>query len=235
MKYKYPREYIYMARKIKRTNRRKNNNRDSDITRFHFTQLLESNLVSAASKTSLNPSVIGVSGRLAATADGFELYRLRRVRYRLLPPTVTPSSSTVACYLAGIVDTTINSAVLLSQCAHHVTLAPREIVPTRWVTVPKIALASYGSWYKTVVGTPDPSEEDQGFLYVTGGTSDGYILDLEIDYEFKTACAIGSTPAIRLAKEIETERSRLLKILGFGSQLLPPNPAPAPAAIRTMV
>lgn len=222
-----------MARKHKRTNKR--NNRASDITRFHFTQLLESNLVSGASKTSLNPSVIGLSGRLASTADGFELYRLRRVRYRLMPSFTAPAASIVACYLAGIVDTTINSAVLLSQCAHHVTISPREIVPTRWVTVPKLALASYGSWYKTVVGTPDPSEEDQGFLYVAGNTTDQYVLDLEIDYDFKTPCAIGSTPAIRLAKEVETERNRLLKILGFGSLLPPSEPAPAPAATKKVV
>ncbi len=91
-------------------------------------------------------------------------------------------------------------------------------------------LAGYQPWYKTVVGTPDPSAEVQGTIYINGTSTDSYSLELRGVYEFKNPVNAGSTPALIREALLRRERERLMSILDpcAESSVAKTFPIPAP-------
>lgn len=163
-----------------------------------------------------NPA--GLGNRILSMADGYEFYRLTKLEFRLLPSTTSAAasraSSMTACYLGGVTDTAPSNTQLASECVHHVYLGNSSTVPTEWCHVNRKELAGYNPWYKTVVGSPDPSTEVQGNIFVISPSgTDTYVMQLRGIVQFKGSVPTGSTPMVRQLNEMRREKERLLKIL----------------------
>lgn len=171
----------------------------------------------AAVTLPIQPS--GLGGRVLAIADAYELFKVKKLEFRLLASTTSATASRasqqVVCYLPGITDTAPGNFALAAEVVEHVILGNSATTPTEWCRVPKSILSGYTPWYKTIAGTPDPSVEVQGNLYVVNpaGTTDTYCVEVRGIIQFKGAVPISSTPMVRQLNEMRREKDRLLKIL----------------------
>jgi len=178
-------------------------------------------LISAA--TGSTSYVVGIApatlgNRIAAIADDFELYRVVSMRYRLIPSLPALTGPCAACYLPGVTDTSLTTLVAVGVIPNHTVLGPSQTVPSAWVKLPKQALASYSTWYKTIAGTPDPSVEVQGNVYIVSGlTTAGITLELEGIIQFRAPADPGSTPQMRREKVLLAEYTKIMKILADGA------------------
>lgn len=208
-----------MTRRFKRTSRRKNKNRRSvDIVTVPARGLFTGMLSGGVGTFSLQPTNLN---SVAGQADSYAFYRITRLRYRLYPN--GGGADLVAAYIAGVVDNAPTTVADLSVTEHSVIYGDDVTIPTSWRNVPKRALASYNVWYKTVVGSPTPSDELQGQIYLAGGTTDQWKMELEATYQFKSLVATSATPQERGHTEMLLQRQMLLRIMGL-------SPAPAVAA-----
>lgn len=170
-----------------------------------------------ATTVPIQPATLG--GRVLAIADAYELFKVKKLEFRLLSATTTASASRVsqqvACYLAGVTDTAPGNFALAAEVVEHVALGNAATTPTEWCRVPKSILAGYTPWYKTIAGTPDPSVEVQGNLFIVNpsGTTDTFCAEIRGVISFKGAVPISSTPMLRQLNEMRKEKDRLLKIL----------------------
>ncbi len=202
-----------MTRKNKRKSNRRTNNRRSaiDMVTLPARALLTGNTGAAGIAISLQPTNLN---SVAQAADNYEFYRITRLRYRLYPN--GGGSIQTAAYIAGAVDNPPTTFQDMAQTPHCVIYGDDVSVPTAWRRVPRTALISYNSWYKTVAGSPDPSEEIQGQIYiVSGNASENYIIEIEATYQFRTLVVTSATPAERGAIELEKYRANLLRIMGL--------------------
>lgn len=181
--------------------------------------LLNGSMSSGVAQISMQPPTFN---SVAQVADNYEFYRLTRLRYRLHPN--GGGAFCVAAYIAGAVDNAPSTPSDLAVTPHCVVLGDDVQIPTPWRNVPRAALASYNTWYKTIAGSPDPSEEVQGKIYLAGGGTDAYWLEMEATYQFRTLVVTSATPAERGALALEKERAYLLRILGLSNLVLPPTP-----------
>lgn len=218
-----------MTRKTKRNNRTRRNNVnsrggrvDSALVNVHI--LNSAVFVSGIRTLAMSPATFIQS---AAIQDVYELYRFRRLRYRL-HRNGSISSMQVAAYLPGVTDNAPSTPADLAVCQHAAILSSVATVPTGWMKVPRFALQSYGSWYKTVVGSPDAAQEVQGNIFLAGNTTDLCVLEVQGEIEFKNPCTTSATPAERGALECAQERTRLLKLLGLSVVPSQPNSTPTP-------
>lgn len=204
-----------MARKTKRKSTRNNNGNsrggrvDTAVVNVHV-------LNSATLSSGIRTFVVSPLGFIqsAAIQDVYEMYRFTQLRYRL-HRNGSIASMQVAAYLPGVVDNAPSTPADLAVCQHSAVLSSVATSPTPWKKVPRIALQSYGSWFKTVVGSPDPAQEVQGNIFLAGNTTDLCVLEVMGRIEFKNPCTTSATPAERGALECAQERERLLKLLGL--------------------
>ncbi len=150
--------------------------------------------------------------RCATIADAFELYRIKKLRFRLIPGAT--GGTVVAGYLPGVVDTPPATIALVGEILHSVILGTTQTVPSRWCDVPAVSLKSYETWYKTIAGTPDTAQENQGTIFIAASAAGtAFLIEAEAIYEFKGAVDPTNTPAMRLKAEWAREKERILRAL----------------------
>jgi hypothetical protein len=89
---------------------------------------------------------------------------------------------------------------------------PPQTVHSEWIKVPKVDLAGPLPWYKTVLGTADPTEESPGSLIVVGVGTDLVSIEVYGVFEFKTSLATANTPAVlTLRMRVRQERSDAIR------------------------
>jgi len=187
---------------------------------FHF--VYNNALAAGLSVVTCNPA--GLSPRSLIEADAWTHFRLRKLKFRLLPPTAAPAQVQAAGFVGGIQDTPPASLSNVVELLPAAVLGSRQTVPTAWISPSKSELAGALPWYKTIQGSADPTEEAPAQLVVAGTTTEGYVLEVSGVFEFKGAVATANTPAaiklreelrvLRLARVDAVERERLLAVLG---------------------
>jgi hypothetical protein len=94
---------------------------------------------------------------------------------------------------------------------------------------------AYDMWYKTIVGTPDPAQEVQGYIacVVPVVSTVNFTIELEGVIAFRGAVDAGSTPALRREALFKLEFQRIQRVLSEGvklgfapSAVSPPREAP---------
>lgn len=189
--------------------------------------------------------VAGVAGILAypssfprvlAEADAWAQFRVRQLRFRLLPSatTTTPLGLQAAGYVPGIQDTqpaSVNQVVeLVNSCARGTS----QDVPTNWVTVGRADLAGPLPWYKSIPGAADATEEAPGSIFIGGTGTEPYLIEIAGVFEFKGGVNTANTPvALAAASALREERVRLAReaaksrILGVITTVSPKNAIPS--------
>jgi len=154
--------------------------------------------------------------RLNSIADSYSLYRFKELRYRILPNT-TISGLQSASYLPGAVDTPPSTTTTINEIVSTTVLGQRQTNPSDWVVLRAGDLSGYLSWYKTVIGTPDPIDEVQGAIYIVGNGVEVCTLEIRGVCSFKNQVATANTPMLREVL-LRKERERLLYILSSSSK-----------------
>jgi len=200
----------------------RNRNKDSVVMPFHT--LYAPALVSGAASITANPSGLSNAGRMLTEADAWAHFRIKKLKFRLLPQTGMAGQVTVAGFVGGNQDSTPATAATVVELIPSCVLAQDATVPTEWVNVPKTDLSGPLPWYKSVVGNADATEESPGQLCIAGTGTDVYILEIRGLIEFKTSVATANTPAEialraklrseRVAHEREAAQKRVLALLG---------------------
>lgn len=170
--------------------------------------------------------------RGVAEADGFELYRIVKLRFRLVPAFDAGPPTICAAWIAGITDTTPPTLATLAEVPLHALMGGGQSTPTAWVNVPSRTLKGYETWYKTIAGTPDPAQEIQGYVFVAASGTGAATLEIQAVFEFKQPAPVGSTPQMRREKQIlaqfrhaqwvQAEGSRIMLAASLTKQTLPP-------------
>jgi len=185
----------------------------SDGCQMPFHSLLILN-AGGAITVAANPT--GLSSRATAEGDSWAHFRLRRLRFRILPndrviATSGGFSSITAGFVGGIQDTPPATQITIGELLPSITFQGTQTVPTKWVDVPKNDLAGPLPWYKSVPGTADPTEEAPGQLVIFAVLNTVAVTYLELEgvFEFKTSVATANTPLEeRLRSQIRAERKR---------------------------
>lgn len=208
-----------MTRKNKKRNtKRPQRNQGLDVIRITGKRIADTVLAGGAGQFNLTPTAFS---SIAAMSEAFELFRVTRLRYRIHRTTTWVSSTLqTAVYLPGVTDNPPASVLAASASPHCASIAFAATVPGQWRVVPRSALQGYQTWYKTVVGTPDPAQESQGTIFLNGAGTDTVTVEIEAVFELKAPCNTAVTPAERARREVARERERLLAILG-SSTLIP--------------
>ncbi len=176
---------------------------------FHFYSSF--GLTSGAASINISPATFP---RVLTIADGFALYRCVELEFRLVPNGNTDSE--VAGYIPGGVDTPPTTVLQVSEILNSVVLSADATKPSQWAKLRWNQLRGYMEWYKTIVGTLDPTEEIQGAIFVAGFPASAGPVWLEFRgvFEFKNPVPTASTPMMREAFLVK-EKQRLLKLLSY--------------------
>ncbi len=205
--------------------RRKGVVRGRDSCDMPFHAILTATLASGAYNVPLVP---GLFLRVGTEADAWALFRVRRLKFRLHRESVL-NGPQVAAYQGAVQDNPPATVAQASEILPSCFLSALQTVPTEWISVPKSDLSGPFPWYKTVAGTPDPSEESPGFFNVVGTGTDTFYVEFRGVFEFKVSLATANTPAAialrrkvredRVARLQASERDILLKILSTSTPL----------------
>jgi len=165
--------------------------------------------------------------RVTLEADVWAYFRVRKLQFRLLP--TSPSTVNMAAgYIGGVQDTTpatlLQVVELLSSCVKGVG----QTVPSNWCRPSRSELAGVFPWYKTVLGTADPTEEAPGVICIVGTGTESYSVEYRGVFEFKTAVNASNTPmslkyralmrAERQQIDAAKQRDAILKVLAIPAQ-----------------
>ncbi len=178
-------------------------------------------LVAGVNALPTSPTQSGYSSRLAGVADNFNLYRINRFRFRMHPVANTGVSRVTAAYSPGVSTTSPSTLALIGEFLYTATMGPAggQTVPSNWVNVPRQLLQGQLPWYRTIQGSQDASEEDAGYIYVAGTSTDAFVIEIEGEYEFKDAIDPGLTLETRVQRReiaLARRREKLLAILSSG-------------------
>lgn len=201
--------------------------KDSCIVPFHY--CANGALVAGSFVFLLNPAAFP---RVLAEADAWAHFRVRQLRFRL-HATSPITGAQVLGYVGGVQDTSPTTLVQVGELIPSVLKGVGQTIPSDWISVPKNDLAGPFPWYKTVVGTADPTEESPGLVTLAGTGTDSYTAEFRGVFEFKTSVATTNTPmSVALRRRIHEERTLnailsqktlLMRILATG-----PTPAVSP-------
>ncbi len=180
-----------------------------------------------------------LGSHVADMADAWMLFRMRALRFRLLPYNLTtsPGSYNEAAalgWITSIPDTLPADFASVATVPNGTCVTGSQTIPSNWVTVSKDDLAGPFPWYKTIPGTADPTEEEPGFIAVglaVAPTTTSLTMYIELDgiIEFKGGVSVSQTPAydaalIRKVHEDRVERARLAERARMLNILAPPEP-----------
>jgi hypothetical protein len=195
--------------------------KDTEILEFHF--LFAGAFTAGVFGLLANPAVMGAfSTRLLAQADLWAHFRLKALKFRLRVNPAT-SAQQAAGFVGGIQDTFPGTIQAVMELLPSVMMDVDQTIPSEWMSVPRVDLAGPMSWYKTVQGGADPTEEAPGALMCVGTGSEGFVVEIRGAMEFKTGLSTANTPlsiqartlmrAERLRIERERESVRLRSLL----------------------
>jgi len=181
-----------------------------------FSYINYKTLSAGAGSANLSPAFLP---RVLEIADAYDLYRFVKFQYRcVLSLGGTPNTGGFAmAYYPGVTD---NAPAAISDITENLTFSFQPLKATvngNWVTVPKQDLLGMGLWFKTVTGSLDPSEENQGSLQFRGSGTDECYYEMRGVVQFKGAVNTGATPAARAKIELLREKHRLLHVLEVDS------------------
>jgi hypothetical protein len=157
-----------------------------------------------------------LSLRLSNLADNFDEYRFKSLRFRMHNGSVLPAAAAGSygvSFEPGIVDTAPGTLGSLSEAVHSTTMSQQSTVPSDWVSVSPGVLAGMHSWYKTVPGTPEASEEIQGSLFVITGAANNINLEVRGVVQFRAAISSTNTPLERALAIRMREKKRVMSLL----------------------
>lgn len=160
-------------------------------------------LVSGVTSFNLTPAAFP---RVAAEADVWAHFRIRKFAFRLLP-TSPITVAQAGGYVGGIQDTIPGTFAQVAELLPSTIKGVGQTTPTPWVNVPRVDLAGPLPWYKTVAGSADPTEESPGTWIGVGTGTELMVVEFKGLFEFKTSVAAGNTPmALRLRELVRKER-----------------------------
>jgi len=179
--------------------------------KFPFKILVSDQLTAGKYALSLQPNAT-LGDRLVNVANAFELYRINKLKFRLYP---TPGTSIIAAFLPAFADTAPANLTQISEIVDSALQTTTMTMPGDWVDVNKSNLKGALPWYKTIAGAADSWDETAGTIYFAdaGGTSNGFVLELKGEYEFKGPADPANTPSLKICKD-ERRRQELLRLLG---------------------
>ncbi len=214
-----------MPRKNRRnhTKSKRSSFNSADTVRVHIRTFVETALTAGISTIQVSPALCAQAGQYA---DAFQMYKVVALRYRL-HRTTTLTAFQAAVFLPGVTDNPPATNTTAASIPHACIITPTATIPTRWISIPSRDLRSYMSWYKTIVGSPTAAEEIQGNIYIRGGGTDFYALEIDAIMIFRDSVPTGVTPEERGRIATLKEKERLLRILAC------PSPAPASTSIAT--
>ncbi len=145
-------------------------------------------LTTTTTTGSLNFTPANVSTRLTTLADVWELFRIDRMRFRLVPQPVGGSATGVGvAWIPDIVDT-IPATLAAQQSFINSTVAYVNaglIIQTSkfdWVNIPVQDLRGALPWYKAVEGSPATWLECPGlFSLVLPGAGSSVTVNIEVE------------------------------------------------------
>ncbi len=182
------------------------------VTKVPFKAIFGVALAAGKFVQPVNP--INLSSRLASMADDFDLYRLSKFRFRLIPSTLA-SENVVCAYQAGVTDTAGTFATV-GESNHATCLGLQMTTTTDWVEPKGGDLRGAANWYKAVPGAADDWDEIQGALIFASSnaasTASVYI-EAEGVMDFASPADPGLTPAMRRDRMLAREKKKLLAIL----------------------
>ncbi len=190
----------------------KNKNKMGDGCRVPFRYVISLTPVAGVFGVTLNPSSFP---RVQTEADGWSLFRILRMKFRILPPALAANQVlTVGSFLAGVADTPPSTTAQASELLCGCTLGGLQTTPSEWANVSPKDLAGPLPWYKTFVGASAYEEASPGTIYFVGSGTLPITAEFRGIYEFKSAIATANTPAaIDLRLRLRDEHRRRLAAL----------------------
>ncbi len=168
---------------------------------------------------SLDPTTLGGS-RGAELADVFALYRVIKLKFRIISRVTTSTIAVAACYIPGVTDTFPSTPANVSTIPGSIYLSLVSGNPSGWCNVPKSQLASYETWYKTIAGTTDVAQEIQGNICVAANSAATVDIQILALYQFRGPVPIGSTPQARRDAADRAAWKQHLAVLAAGARLM---------------
>lgn len=157
--------------------------------------------------------------RELTVADAFEQYRFTELMFRIIPSS-TGVGAVAGGYLPGITDNAPASVGAIGGILKSVMIGATQSVPSAWCKLSLAELKSQLNWYKTIPGTPDPMDEQQGTVFfVSESTSVTFFIEMAGICEFRGAAPTGSTPQSRLEAMYAKEYKRMTAILAAGGHI----------------
>lgn len=205
---------------------------DTSVVDFHIIGTLS--LSAGVNTLQVSPSGFNsLSTRFGNMADGWGHFRVRRLRFRLLPSLAATANIVVMGYVGGIEDTTPATVATVGELMASTSMQAGacQTVPSNWVNVPRVELAGPFPWYKAINGAATTTEEAPGLICFAGTGTQTFYFEFYVTFEFKVALDPGNTPmAISLRKEllelrrkaaIAKEKEALERVLGGQVVVLP--------------
>ena len=193
-----------------------NKTKDSVRVPFHY-------LVNTAITTSTQLTVTpALTPRLTAIGDDFDEYRFEKLRFRMRDHGAATGYQLGAFY-PGVIDTPPTTLAGITENLTCVLIATGETVPSQWSDVPKGVLSGMHMWYKTVAGTTELAEEQQGILALveTSAQATAVTIELEGVCVFRCGVAAGQTPLDRALAARRREKARIVSLLASTDVALP--------------
>lgn len=193
-----------MVRRQKQRRKMRSGRINSNITRIHSHRLNNIVLTAGAATVSLNPTNVQL-GSLAEIYTGFDLYRIKRLRFRIHPNAAMGFAQSAAFYPETLV--TPSSVTTNSEATDSCVQVKDSSIPSRWVNVPPIRLKGQLDWYKC---TPDGSAgelETYGLIAIQGTTTETVNLEIDLLVEFKNPV----DASVALARQMERAMEKVKK------------------------
>ncbi len=167
--------------------------RRQQTVRVPFRFIYVGTLVAGVVNSGLRPDVLSTS--LSSISDAYELYRLNKLKFRILPVTSSTGPQAVGV-VTSFPNTIPASLAQISELIDGVQWggAATETQPTRWISVRKQVLAGPQSWYHTRAGTYDVTETICCTLCAAGTGTQVVNVELLGEFEFKDIAATANTP-----------------------------------------
>ncbi len=197
----------------------KRQNRLDRVSKVPFKYLWTTTPASTTNTLALRP---GSFPRVGEIADAFDLFRVSEMRYRLLPnasnATALNGHIAACAYYPGITDTAPAAAADIAENTTSVITGAGQSVPSQWCALKEPQIRGYPQWYKTVVGTPDPADEQPGSFYVNSTLTSGLVaVEIEGTFEFKGPVNTAATPAMKQQHALLREKARIVRVLATPS------------------
>jgi hypothetical protein len=197
-----------MTRKSNKNSRRgaRRSGQSNSITRVPFHHVVSAALASGSANLAVVPS----SGNLGAAQylySAYDLYRIRKLRFRLLPNTSMGTAQVAGFYPEAVVTNPTIAAG--TDCLDSCYINNDMTIPSRWVNVPPTRLKGLIDWYKCQPDAGDVDFETMGNILVSGTTTETYYLEVEGLWEFKNPNS-ASVLMEKLKEQIRAEMKETL-------------------------